>query len=242
MSLAIRSERAEPGIVLLPAGHPGDRDEHLPRDLVSVAHKYPFCERRGPRPRRRRALGPESENGAGPNRDDTRALFGNSTERLTRAPSPGERCRAALTPPGLLGAGDWLRLAPGDWLRLAPGDWLRLAPAPPGLAGPAGRIFPNEGAPFLHARVRSAPRGGQDWLRSAPVDWLRSAPAIGFARRRGIGPTPPGDRGRPRPRNRQGHPGGSRLRPPPLIAGGLEVILKDFGTGRIGPSIRDSSR
>ncbi len=223
-----------------------------PRDPLLLALRTPpsrsrRCPRGCPTPRDRRpdlpdaAPAPESENGAGPNYDNTREFFGNSTDHLTRTVSrranDRERSGAVLARPGSLGAWEagpgslGAGGAPGGHSRtkerrpctpgfarrrrlasVGAGDWLRSAPGI-GFArrrrrrsGPAGRIFPNEAGPFLHARVRSAPQG-PDWLplkdparprhayRHRPgLSWggatlprvmtVRSARGIGFARRR----------------------------------------------------------
>ncbi len=186
------------------------------------------------RPPRRRRPAAESENGAGPIYDDTHTIFGNSADR-PRHDGPARPLRRVPARPGSLGAG-WGPVS-GSSERPSPtstrvqesagtfmgwgdppeghdcslGAAERVEPGP----GAALRTFPNEAAPSLHARVRSAPRGAglaslgaADWLRSAPRigfarrgDWLRSARGIGFARRRGEAPVPhegPGSPGRNR--------------------------------------------
>ncbi len=144
----------------------------IPLDPVGA----PVGQRVGPRPRPTRR--PESENGAGPDHDDIRTIFGNSTDRRTRAPSPRRtianeaapslhaRVRSAPRGAGLasLGAGDWLRSAPGigfgrrrELASLGAGNWLRSAPGPRAAASrrPGPSETPEWGGTPLFSRRRA---------------------------------------------------------------------------------------
>ena len=176
--------------------------------------------------------GADSENAGAPIYDDigcsltirSRAVRGRASR-----PRPAHR-RTAVNQrrtPGFARRGDWLRsargigvgrrgklasLGAGGLASFGAGDWLRLAPAIGFVwrrrrqSGPAGRIFPNEAAPFLHARVRSAHRGaGLASLGAAGIGFGR-AREIGFARRRRIGFA------------RRGRSGGASFGPPGDLA------------------------
>ncbi len=177
-------------------------------EMSPVGPEAPRAPRRWPRPGP--TLGaippapllrrPDSENGAGPDYDDTRGLLGNPNDRLTRAPSPGERCRTALALPGSLGAGDWLRPAPGDWLRLAPAPPVRARGADiperrsallarPGSLGAAG----GPGLASLGATASGRRPPATRAVRNPGIGRdAREPRAVSFSRRRSSsGPLPP---------------------------------------------------
>ncbi len=183
----------------------------------------------------------ESENGAGPICDDIRTIFGNSADRL-RPARPPLRARARVRSAPQRGSGPVavalrtfaneaapslharVRSAPGigfarrrGLASLGAGDWLRSAPA---ICSPGAGPSPRGGYSRTKQRPSCTPgfarrREGPGLASLGAADWLRSARGIGFARRRGLGPGSPGEAGRPKLLDRQGHPrpAGSRRRP-----------------------------